>query len=142
MKTPDGRWHLIDGGIANEKQMTKKGTANFVRWKFIKDLRRDKVSLENVILTHPDADHFGGLIDVLSGSAGPNRAFDVEVRNLYHSGMGRFLNDPNLGRTEEGEVPPFPEVGTKLARKDRFITELLDGKKSFSDPATSTSSRR
>jgi beta-lactamase superfamily II metal-dependent hydrolase len=134
MKTPDRRWHLIDGGVANEKQMTKKGTANFVRWKFIKDLGRDKVSLENVILTHPDADHFGGLIDVLSGNAGPGRTFDVEVRNLYHSGMGRFLNAPSLGRTEQGEVPPLPEAGTKVARKAKFITELLSGKKSFSDP--------
>ncbi len=38
-RTPDDNWHLIDAGVPNEKQMTRKGAANFLRWKFYNELR-------------------------------------------------------------------------------------------------------
>ena len=50
IRTPDDKWHLIDAGVENDKQMTKKGTANLLRWKFQEDLRRETVFLENVIV--------------------------------------------------------------------------------------------
>ena len=59
MRTPDDKWHMIDAGIENEEQMTKKGAANFVRWKFIDDLGEAGVRLENVIVSHSDFDHYG-----------------------------------------------------------------------------------
>src|SRR5262245_21930881 len=33
MRTPDDAWHLMDAGVSNVEQMTKKGAANFIRWK-------------------------------------------------------------------------------------------------------------
>jgi beta-lactamase superfamily II metal-dependent hydrolase len=135
MRTPDDAWHLIDGGVENIKQMTKKGAANFVRWKFIEDLGRKKVKLRNVILSHSDFDHYGGLIDLFSGKVmRPDRTFAVEVENFYHSGMGRFAKTPKLGTVSHGIVaqPPFDDYGIK--EEGDFITQLLDAKNSFGSP--------
>lgn len=94
MRTPDDRWHVVDAGVENDAQMTKKGMANFIRWKFLDDLGKQKVRLENVILSHPDFDHYGGMIDLFLGKVQrPDREFVVEVENFYHCGMGRFKKD-------------------------------------------------
>jgi beta-lactamase superfamily II metal-dependent hydrolase len=134
LRTPDGKWHLVDAGVANVDQMTKKGTANFLRWKFLRDLRKRKVSLETVIVSHPDYDHFGGLLNVLSGDPGDGGLFPVEVKRLYHSGIGRFAGKPLIGRAEPGEVAPFPFPDQAPRRTGRFVTELLEGKESFAQP--------
>ena len=139
LKTPEGKWHLIDAGIAARNQMTKKGAANFLRWKFQKDLLQDIVELENVLVTHSDFDHYGGMIDVLSGrlvrsNSFNNLEFPVRVRNFYHCGMGRFRDSPKLGQTTPGEVQPFPVSPPRVSRTDRFISELLSDKQSFSHP--------
>ena len=90
LRTPDDHWHLIDAGVSNEVQMTKKGAANFIRWKFKRDLGRPDISLKNVILSHPDFDHYGGLLNLLSGDLGDNDPINASVENFYHCGMGRF----------------------------------------------------
>lgn len=140
MKTPDGRWHLIDAGIASEDQDTKKGAPNFLRWKFLTDLGQTAVTLNNVIMTHADYDHYGGLINVLGGrlpAAGsrPERTFAVSVDNLYHNGMGRFRGADPLGQTRSGSVVPFPRGHRGIDRDGTFITELLNGKDDFRNPA-------
>jgi hypothetical protein len=135
MRTVDDAWHLIDAGIENDEQMTKKGTANFIRWKFIDDLGRRKVTLRNVIVSHPDFDHYGGLIDLFSGKVKrPDREFVVEVENFYHPGIGRFAKDPKLGTMSSGTVadPPFDDYGVN--GNGSFITQLLNGKNSFGSP--------
>jgi len=134
LKTPEGNWHLIDAGVAGRDQMTKKGTANFLRWKFLEDLREEKVSLTNVILTHPDYDHYGGLLDVLSGELADGRKFPIEVENFYHSGLGRFKQSPKVGQRIKGEVGPFPNGYRGIRRRGSFVMELLDGKDSFAHP--------
>ena len=135
MRTPDDKWHLIDAGVSNEAQMTKKGAANFIRWKFIEDLGLPGVILENVILSHMDFDHYGGLIDLFSGVVQrPVRTFNVAVQNFYHNGMGRFAAAPKLGKTVAGTVPPLPYDDYRVKREDDFITELLDRKTSFKTP--------
>lgn len=135
MRTPDDAWHVIDAGVTNEEQMTKKGAANFIRWKFLDDLGRDAVALENVFVSHPDFDHYGGLLDLLAGKVlRPERTFPVTVENFYHSGMGRFASGARLGQMVGGAVAalPFDDYGVRT--DDNFITELLDGKNSFTDP--------
>jgi beta-lactamase superfamily II metal-dependent hydrolase len=134
IKTPDGKWHLIDAGISSQKQMTGKGAVNFLHWKFIKELGQSKISLASVILTHPDYDHYGGLIDILSGKFGDEGEVEVEVENFYHTGLARFKNDPGLGKFVEGQVDPFPYGNNGIQKKGKFITELLEGKDSFANP--------
>jgi beta-lactamase superfamily II metal-dependent hydrolase len=115
MKTPGGDWHLIDGGVSLARQMTKKGAANFLRWKFIRDLRRDKVSLKSIVLTHADFDHFGGLIDVMAGTLYDGSRFDIEVENFLHNGLGRFQNKATTRRVggRRGRCAPLPTVGSE-----------------------------
>jgi beta-lactamase superfamily II metal-dependent hydrolase len=135
MRTPDDAWHLIDAGVANEKQMTKKGATNFIRWKFLDDLGKDAVSLKNVIVSHPDFDHYGGMLDLLAGKVlRPERTFPVKVENFYHSGMGRFSSEPKLGKMVQGSVADLPFDDYGMGTDDQFITELLDGKTSFAHP--------
>lgn len=135
MRTPDDAWHLMDAGVANRSQMTGKGAANFIRWKFIRDLERDRVQLKNLIVTHPDYDHYGGCLDLLAGRLADGRTFDVEVGNLRHCGIGRFDDAPALGALQSGKVGPFPQGYHRIQRRGRFITELLDGKDDFDNPA-------
>src|SRR3954469_3029923 len=109
MRTPDDLWHVIDAGVTNEKQMTKKGAANFIRWKFQDDLRRPGVDIENAILTHPDADHYGGFVDLLAGKVQqPERTFPVAVQNFYHSGLARWAEAPAIGAMTAGAVAALP----------------------------------
>lgn len=136
MRTPDDAWHVIDAGVANEKQMTKKGAANFIRWKFQDDLQRPGVDLESVIVTHPDFDHYGGLLDLLAGKVmRPDRTFPVSVEHFYHSGMGRFDASPKLGQVVSGSVAPLAFDDYRVNQDGKFITELLDGKTSFKSPS-------
>ncbi|MBI5472368.1 MAG: MBL fold metallo-hydrolase [Ignavibacteriae bacterium] len=134
MRTPDDEWHVIDAGIANEEQMTKRGAANFIRWKFQNDLGRPGVSLRNVVITHPDFDHYGGMLDLLAGTLNDGRTFPIEVETFWHSGLARFADEPALGKTVKGSVAsiPFGEFGLKA--DGTFITELLDDKASFAQP--------
>ena len=134
LKTPDGKWHLIDAGVANRDQMTKKGAANFLRWKFQTDLGQREVLLASVILTHPDYDHYGGLLDVLAGKLFDGRTLPIKVGKFYHSGLGRFKGSPGLGKSAHGKVEPFPGGYHGIQRRGTFIAELLDGKDSFSNP--------
>jgi hypothetical protein len=136
MRTPDDKWHMIDAGIENEHQMTRKGAANFVRWKFIDDLGEPGVRLENVVISHADFDHYGGLINLLGGKVTrPDRSFQVDVEHLYHCGMGRFAEAPKLGATVTGTVDPLPNDDYGVRRDATFITELLSDKTSFRSPA-------
>jgi beta-lactamase superfamily II metal-dependent hydrolase len=145
LHTPDDEWHLIDGGERLEDQMLNKGAPNFIRWKFRHDLERDTVTLKNVILTHPDADHFGGLIDVLGGNFGhpeDDPALEVEVGAFLHSGIAKFAVKAKkdiLGPVTHGAVDASKADALEandLSVEDDFLTELLEGKKSFSDPRT------
>ena len=133
IRTPDDRWHLVDAGVANRDQMTRKGTANFLRWKFVDDLEAGKVALANVVVSHSDYDHFGGLIDLFGGKLADGRTFSIEVDDFYHCGMGRFRTGAKLGAVENGTVDPFPIPGIGPKRDGKFITELLDRKNSFKE---------
>jgi beta-lactamase superfamily II metal-dependent hydrolase len=136
MRTPhDDAWHMIDAGIRAAEQMTRKGAANFVRWKFIDDLKRDRVTLKNMIVTHPDADHYGGMIDLLSSMLPDGRRFGIEVDRFWHCGIGRFKDGDKLGALrDDTSTSPMADADFKLKPEGRFIVELLDGKTHFRSP--------
>ena len=136
MRTPhDNAWHLIDAGVRAADQMTQKGAANFLRWKFIDELKLPAVKLANVVLTHPDADHFGGIIDVLAGALPDGRTFGVEVQNFWHPGMARFKDGEKLGaKRADTSTTPMLNPGLGIKPAGTFITELVDGKTHFKTP--------
>ena len=135
IRTPDDKWHVIDAGVTNEKQMTKKGAANFIRWKFLRDLQLPDARLTSVVVSHPDSDHYGGLINLLTGDLADTRpTFVVEVETFYHCGMGRFDGSAPLGRIEEGRTIAAPIDGFGVSEKANFIVDLLGDKASFAAP--------
>src|SRR5690606_14150164 len=65
IRTPDGRHVLIDGGYTRGKSPTGKSAADFVDWKFFEDYACTRITLDAMIASHCDADHYGGLWDLL-----------------------------------------------------------------------------
>ena len=117
IKCPDpskrklGRHIMIDGGYMREKQPHKKNAADFVDWKFYKDYGKDKIKIDDMIVSHCDADHYGGLWDLVSDDAEAKRELDcdeVEVTNLYHAGVSwwRLASgaDRSLGRKVDNKL--------------------------------------
>lgn len=90
VRTPDDRHILIDGGFARQAQPSGKNAADFVDWKFVKDYGQRTIALDAVIASHNDADHYGGLHDLLSDDPADTKlldAQDVTVEAFYHAGL-------------------------------------------------------
>ena len=88
IRTPDHRHIMIDGGYKRSKQPTGKNAADFVDWKFFKDYGGTTVDLDVVIASHCDADHYGGLWDLLNPLE--THELDTEaivVGRFYHAGV-------------------------------------------------------
>ena len=118
VRTPDDKWHLVDGGPSWSSGMLDKGAPNFIGWKFAVDLQREVAAFETVVMSHPDLDHYGGLANVLASSFGPKRAgqrpLAAQVTRFLHPGVGRYID--GIGRD-----------GAK-------VTALLSDKASFENP--------
>lgn len=117
VRTPNNEHIMIDGGYNRAKQPTGKNAADFVDWKFAKDYGKNKIKLDAMIASHCDADHYGGLWDLLN----PNETHDldvpdVEVKKFYHAGVA-WWKKPGGGRY----------LGPKT---DGFLTQLLSGRSS------------
>lgn len=117
IKCPDpnkrkrGRHILIDGGYMRDKQPHKKNAADFVDWKFYEDYGTDKILIDDMIISHCDADHYGGLWDLVNEDAEARKEIDceeVEVKNLYHAGVSWWKTGPrarrSLGRKVNGKL--------------------------------------
>jgi beta-lactamase superfamily II metal-dependent hydrolase len=88
VRFPDGRHILVDGGYTRTRQQSRKSAADFVDWKFFEDYARDEIHLEAMIASHPDADHYGGLWDLLNAQMQDDLdATSVLVDVFYHSGV-------------------------------------------------------
>lgn len=93
VRTPDDRHIMIDGGYKRASQPSGKNAADFVDWKFARDYGRDTIHLDAMIATHNDADHYGGLSDLLDASQ--NHELDakaVTVDAFYHAGVSWWKN--------------------------------------------------
>ena len=98
IRTPDDRHILIDGGFKPASQPTGKNTTDFVDWKFAKDYGLEHIDLDVMMASHNDADHYGGLADLLDVSQIDQLdAREVRVEALYHAGMAWWVNPANDG---------------------------------------------
>jgi beta-lactamase superfamily II metal-dependent hydrolase len=110
IRTPDDRHLLIDGGYNRLKQPTGKNAADFVDWKFTRDYGQSKITLDAMIVSHNDADHYGGLWDLLNPAGRAElQARAVAVNKLYTAGVGWFTNGTtrSLGRTATSNKQKF-----------------------------------
>lgn len=99
IRTPDGRHLMLDGGYKRAAQPTGKNAADFVDWKFAKDYGLDTIKLDAMLASHCDADHYGGLSDLLD--VAQNEELDartLQVEAFYHAGVGWWTNPANKQR--------------------------------------------
>lgn len=118
VKTPDNRHILIDAGYNRAKQPTGKNAADFVDWKFVRDYGKDVIHIDAMIASHNDADHYGGLWDLLDPSHTSREELNakgVRVENFYHAGVGWWTNP-----THKRWLGPSKSVGGKS-----FLTRLM-----------------
>jgi beta-lactamase superfamily II metal-dependent hydrolase len=96
IRTPDGRHLMIDGGYKRAAQPSGKNAADFVDWKFAKDYGLDTIKLDAMIASHCDADHYGGLADLLDvAQTAELDAQKLQVEAFYHAGVGWWTNPAN-----------------------------------------------
>jgi beta-lactamase superfamily II metal-dependent hydrolase len=117
--TPDRKHILIDGGYIRRKQITKRNAADFVDWKFDQDYGKTKITLDVMMSSHNDEDHYGGLWDIIN----PNEVSElklakVEVKNFYYAGINWFEKDGsrNLGPNKNGYWTPLLDTKTALKK--------------------------
>ena len=93
IRTPEDRHIMLDGGFDRTKQPTGKNAADFVDWKFVKDYGLNRIHLDAMIASHNDADHYGGLSDLLDASQSMELdADEVRVDAFYHAGVGWWVH--------------------------------------------------
>lgn len=113
IRTPDNRHILIDAGFNRSFQPTGKNAADFVDWKFFKDYEMQNIELDAMIVSHNDADHYGGLWDLLNPSPTAKEELDcqnVTVENFYHAGIAWWKNNDGekwLGKFEQSNGEEF-----------------------------------
>jgi beta-lactamase superfamily II metal-dependent hydrolase len=101
IKTPKFRHLMIDGGFPRSVQETGKNAADFVDWKFFKDYGKTTIELDAMLASHCDADHYGGLDDLLDVAQKRELdASDIRVEAFFHAGLswwqrpgGEFLGE-------------------------------------------------
>jgi hypothetical protein len=101
IKTPAFRHVMIDGGFPRSQQDTRKNAADFVDWKFVKDYGKNKIRLDAMLASHCDADHYGGLDDLLdAGSSNELKATGITVDAFFHAGLSWWKkgNGKSLGK--------------------------------------------
>lgn len=105
--TPEGHHLMIDGGHQRSRQQTGKSAADFVDWKFHKeylffdernDPQKNMIRLDAMIASHSDADHFGGLVDLIDRDLeSKDNELDSEgvtVEAFYHPGLCPQMSGP------------------------------------------------
>lgn len=99
IRTPDGRHLMIDGGDARRKQPSGKNAADFVDWKFAKDYGLPIIKLDAMLASHCDADHYGGLADLLDvAQTAELDAGKLQLEAFYHAGVAWWVNPATKSR--------------------------------------------
>ena len=120
IRTPDGRHVMIDGGYKRAAQPTGKNAADFVDWKFAKDYGLTRIHLDAMMASHNDADHYGGLWDLLNvDQTAELDAQDVRVDAFYHAGVGWWVNPAN------GERWVGPSAADPATPGQQYLTQLM-----------------
>lgn len=123
IKTPNFRHIMIDGGFPRSVQDTGKNAADFVDWKFVKDYGKSKIALDTMLVSHCDADHYGGLWNLLDVSKIDELdASGVTVEEFFHAGLSWWKKGSSK------TLGPSISDGS-----DKFWTRLLGNRSSVGD---------
>jgi beta-lactamase superfamily II metal-dependent hydrolase len=125
IRTPDHRHLMIDGGYKRTSQATGKNAADFVDWKFFKDYGRQQIHLDVMMASHNDADHYGGLWDLLNvEEIGELDAQEVRVDAFFHAGVAWWIH-PDTGKRWLGPTTPDKKFLTQLMGKRSQVLAAL-----------------
>lgn len=116
--TPDRKHIMIDGGYKRKMQPHGKSAADFVDWKFYKDYDRDTIEIDTMIASHCDADHYGGLWDLIN----PQEKYGLDakqtiVHSFFHAGISWWKDadgNRSLGIEENGYLISILEGETSI----------------------------
>lgn len=170
--TPEGHTIMIDGGETRQKQVTGKNAADFVDWKFCNDFLTQaqqrvktnrRITLDAVIASHCDQDHFGGLWNLLDrhdpSSTAELAAKSVTAERIYHAGLSWWHKPAtptkdagrSLGRSSAGNYTQLlgdrssceaatvhlsaPDADTLAGNWGKFVKTLVDTVTAAGDPA-------
>lgn len=127
IRFPDDRHVLVDGGYIRARQQTGRNAADFVDWKFVREYGRDTIVLDAIVSSHCDADHYGGLWDLLDPAHRAELdARAVEVKAFYHAGVSWWSDagKRNLGPVEGGRLVRLLGGKTSLRTPLVYSTEI------------------
>jgi beta-lactamase superfamily II metal-dependent hydrolase len=124
---PDDRWMMVDGGPSAAMTNSGKIASNFLQWKiFVDQSWRSEFKLggpfriDAMVCTHPDADHFGGFVDMVDWVK-PRK---FEIGTVFHNGLARFSGPYAAYRSGKGFSQLGPVAGRQMP--DGFLTTLID----------------
>jgi beta-lactamase superfamily II metal-dependent hydrolase len=126
VRTPDNRHIMIDGGYNRARQTAGKNAADFVDWKFARDYGLETIHLDAMIASHCDADHYGGLSDLLDvAQTAELDARTVTVDAFYHTGVSWWKDG---GKRWLGETSADGEFLLRLLEDRASVMQaLLEG---------------
>lgn len=129
--SPDqlGKHIMIDGGYKRKKLPTFKGAADFIDWKFSKEYKSDKIIIDDVIVSHCDADHYGGIWDLVNPSKDAREEMNidrVEIGNFYHAGVSWVRMAK--GKKRSLGLMKSNKLKTIFSNKTSFQNALIKGK--------------
>ncbi|MGD9579234.1 MAG: MBL fold metallo-hydrolase [Syntrophorhabdus sp.] len=124
VETPTKRM-LIDGG------QYARSTHNYLtKWKYKWLIAKGyRVRIDAIVVSHFDADHYGGLVSIISNSS-------FEFGTIYHNGIARFSGkkaerppqyDTDLGQTDKSGSSPRTALKTSFNNIDDARRLLNDG---------------
>ncbi|RYZ49956.1 MAG: hypothetical protein EOP49_15065 [Sphingobacteriales bacterium] len=89
-------------------------------WKFFEDYGSDTIELDAMISSHCDADHYGGLWDLLNEDKKDELdTKSVKVHNFYHAGVSWWTSDEKkrfLGNKEGGMLHDLISGKTSITK--------------------------
>jgi beta-lactamase superfamily II metal-dependent hydrolase len=114
VESPNGNLVLIDGG--EETHMRRYMTAAF---SYI--LQRKSIPCDAIIVSHGDADHFAGLIDVANARRNGSKDPFIKADRVFHNGLVK-KSGKSLGRTRKNG-------------RTRFVTDLYNDLRDVNESA-------
>jgi len=113
IQTPDDRRVLVDGG-------KNESAHSYLKWKY--HMKKYPTIFDAVILTHGDADHSKGLIEILNDE-------NVLVKSIYHNGIA-LRSGGTLGKVDGGYLTDLyddvKDLGSKSSQLSPLYKEWVD----------------
>ena len=117
IETPDGKVILVDGG---DNQLF----ARYLAARFVGTAAEKPQKIDCILVTHGDADHFSGLVDIYQSEKlkDKRKRLFIQPERVYHNGLVKRPSTKNNKAVPDTELlGPTKKIGKKL-----ILTGLVD----------------